>query len=73
MLGKLVISNKWTANQKVAIQPFQDARYGIKKKPDEFTKDETQEALEKQLTFNRRSAKSKQSSSYNNKRKLKRP
>ena len=40
---------QWTANQKVAIQPFRDARYGIKKKFDEFTKDETQEALEKQL------------------------
>lgn len=33
----------------MAIQPFRDARYGIKKKLDEFTKDETQEALEKQL------------------------
>ena len=40
---------QWTADQKVAIQPFRDARYGIKKKLDEFTKDETQEALEKQL------------------------
>lgn len=40
---------QWTADQKVAIQPFRDARYGIKKKLDEFTTDETQEALEKQL------------------------
>lgn len=40
---------QWTANQKVAIQLFRDARYGIKKKLDEFTTDETQEALEKQL------------------------
>ena len=42
---------QWTADQKVAIQPFRDARYGIKKKLDEFTKDETQEALEKQPSF----------------------
>ena len=40
---------QWTADQKVAIQPFRDARHGIKKKLDEFTKDETQGALEKQL------------------------
>ena len=40
---------QWTADQKVAIQPFREARYGIKKKLDEFTKEETQEALEKQL------------------------
>ena len=40
---------QWTADQKVAIQPFREARYGIKKKLNEFTKDETQEALEKQL------------------------
>ena len=26
---------QWTADQKVAIQPFRDARYGIKKKLDE--------------------------------------
>lgn len=40
---------QWTADQKVAIQPFRDARHGIKKKLDEFTKDGTQGALEKQL------------------------
>ena len=41
---ELVYIKQWTADQKVAIQPFRDARYGIKKKLDE-----TQEALKKQL------------------------
>ena len=40
---------QWTANQKEAIQPFRDARYQIKKRMDEFSKEETQAELDKQL------------------------
>ena len=40
---------QWTADNKEVIQPFRDARHQIKKRMDEFAKEETQAGLEKQL------------------------
>ena len=49
-MGKdLEYIKQWTADHKEAIQRFRDARYQIKKRMDEFSKQETQAELEKQL------------------------
>ena len=40
---------QWTADNKEVIQPFRDARHQIKKRMDEFAKEETQAELKRQL------------------------
>jgi len=40
---------QWTADHKEAIQPFRDAHYQNKKRLEEFSKQETQAELNKQL------------------------